>query len=422
MLSLTHPPPNAKVLTVAELNTRVRGVLEQAFGELWITGEISNLSRPASGHVYFTLKDVQSQVKAAMWRSNVMRLRWELRDGMEVFARGRVGLFQQTGQYQFYVNELIPKGIGELELAFRQLQEKLLQRGWFAVERKKPLPRFPRRIALVTSPTGAVVRDMIRIITRRWPAVELLVVPVPVQGDGAAALIAHAIEQLNQWAQIDVMIVGRGGGSLEDLWAFNEELVADAIFRSRIPVISAVGHEVDFTIADFVADHRAATPSEAAERVVPDHQEVVSHLEKRLQFLGLQLTKALDQARRRLTHVAQHAAFRDPLRRTRDLSMQVDSWAERLQAAMQRRLRSGHDVLKSQTAQLEGLSPLNVLARGYSLCHKEGDTDLLRSTQQIRTGDRVVTRLWHGSMISRVESVASEPAADARTHADGADL
>jgi exodeoxyribonuclease VII large subunit len=400
----------------------VRGVLDQAFGELWVTGEISNLKRHASGHVYFSLKDGNAQIKAAIWKSSAVRLRFEPRDGLEVLARGRVGLYPQTGQYQFYVNALLPKGLGELELAFRQLQQKLAQLGWFDSERKKPLPRFPKHVTLVTSSTGAVARDMVRIIARRWPPAEVLVCPVPVQGDGAAQRIARAIAWLNQWGKTDVMIVGRGGGSLEDLWAFNEEVLAAAILESRIPVISAVGHEVDFTIADFVADHRAATPSEAAELVVPDLTEWLNHLEARRQFFAMRLAKTLASARQSLTELASRSVLRDPLRRVRDLSMQLDGWDERLQSATKRRLDRARDALASQTARLEGLSPLNVLGRGYSLCRKEGEATLLRTTDSVRLGERLTTQLAKGQLVSRVEAIEPEQPADGRTRRDQPNL
>src|SRR5262245_6684853 len=252
-------PDENKVLTVVELTRQIKGLLEEAFPSVWVSGQISNYRPAASGHLYFTLKDAEAQLPAAMWRGLAMRLRFQPHDGLEVIARGRVEVYPPHGKYQLIIEELQPKGTGALELAFRQLCEKLEKLGFFEPARKKPIPRFPRRVALVTSPTGAAVRDMLEVLGRRWPAVEVLVCPVRVQGEGAAAEIAAAVKLLNQLHQrgrlsLDVLIVGRGGGSLEDLWAFNEEVVAQAIFQSLVPVVSGVGHETDLTIADKVAD------------------------------------------------------------------------------------------------------------------------------------------------------------------------
>src|SRR5262245_54917644 len=272
-----------KVLSVSALTQEIKGLLEDGFSSVWVTGEVSNVSRPPSGHLYLTLKDPQAQLPAVIYRGIALRLKFDLRNGQEVIVRGGLSVYPPHGKYQFVIEELQPKGIGALELAFRQLKERLFRLGYFAPERKKPLPRFPRRLALVTSPTGAAVRDMLGILSQRWAAVEIWVCPVRVQGDGAAEEVATAIGRLNQLAQagvlpVDVMIVGRGGGSTEDLWAFNEECVARAIYLSAIPVVSAVGHEVDLTIADLVADCRALTPTEAATRVVPDLEEMLQYL------------------------------------------------------------------------------------------------------------------------------------------------
>jgi exodeoxyribonuclease VII large subunit len=250
-------PPGETVLSVSELTRQVKEVVEGGFPNVWVGGEVSNLSRPSSGHLYLKLKDSQARLNAVVYRGVALRLKFDLHDGMEVIARGRLNVYVPHGEYQLSVEELQPKGIGPLELAFRQLKEKLSVRGYFDPKRKKRLPRFPRRVVLVTSPTGAAVRDMLETLGRRWPAAEVWVCPVPVQGDGAGLKIAEAIGRLNRIRGIDVLIVGRGGGSLEDLWAFNEECVAQAIYASRIPVVSGVGHETDYTIADMVADARA---------------------------------------------------------------------------------------------------------------------------------------------------------------------
>jgi exodeoxyribonuclease VII large subunit len=297
--------------------------------------------------------------------------------------------------------------MGALELAFQQLKEKLFQRGWFAEERKKPLPRFPRRIGLVTSGSGAAIRDMLRIIPRRWPAAEILVCPVQVQGDGAREQIAAAIGLLNRLQAVDVMIVGRGGGSLEDLWAFNEEIVAAAIFHSKIPVISAVGHEVDYTIADFVADHRAATPSEAAELVVPDQVEVRGALAAMRQRLHGRLLQRLMHARQQLDQLAQRRVLRQPLERLREREQKLDGLAERARRAVKVSLDRRRGLLERAAARLASLSPLHVLARGYSLTRKQSDGKLLRSAAEVQQGERLVTRLCQGELVSVVEEAIS---------------
>ena len=301
-----------------------------------------------------------------------------------------------------------PKGIGPLELAFRQLKEKLFTQGFFDPARKKKLPRIPRRIVLVTSPTGSAVRDMLEILSRRWPAAEVWVCPVKVQGDGAAQDDRRRHSPLNKLhatgaAAIDVLIVGRGGGSLEDLWAFNEEPVAQAIFASRIPVVTGVGHEDDLTIADLVADLRALTPSEAAEKVTPDRAAVLDWLEKQeTRWRGL-LMQQLESARARLADLAGRRCFTAPLERVRDEERRLDDWNDRLQRATGQRLEAAQRRLESLAAQLESLSPLNILARGYTLTLRETDGAVVRSANQVRRGDRLVTRVGDGRIVSRVE-------------------
>lgn len=412
-MSANFPPEGVKVLSIGDLTRQVKGLMEDAFPAVWVAGEVSNLSRPASGHIYLTLKDAEAQLRAVIWRSVALRLRYDLQEGQEVIARGRLSLYVPRGDYQLQVEELQPKGLGALEIALRQLKEKLFRLGYFAPERKKPLPRFPRRVALVTSPTGAAVRDMLEILARRWPAVEVCVCPVRVQGDGAAEEIAAAVRLLNYLRSlgrvaVDVMIVGRGGGSAEDLWAFNAECVAQAIYASRIPVVSAVGHEIDLTIADLVADCRALTPSEAVERIVPNRAEMLDGLRGLDAQLQSTVTRKLELARARLQDLAQRPAFRRPLERLRDWERRLDEWAERHQRALRQRLLQARERLEAQAARLETLSPLNVLARGYSLTRREADQAVVRSPDQVRPGERLVTYVQHGRILSRVEGL--EPA------------
>jgi exodeoxyribonuclease VII large subunit len=405
------PPAAVKPLTVSELTNGVKDALAERYPQgVWVTGELSNLARPSSGHLYCKLKDAGSQLNTVIYRGVALRLRFDLQDGMEVIARGRIIVYVPRGEYQLQVEEIQPKGIGPLELAFRQLKEKLSAKGYFEPRRKKKLPRFPRRVVLVTSPTGAAVRDMLEILMRRWPALEVWVRPVPVQGEGAGAKIAEAIDQLNTLPGIDLMIVGRGGGSLEDLWPFNEEVVADAIHRSRIPVVSAVGHETDYTISDMVADLRGATPSEAAEKVTtPSLAEVVEWLdgcEGRIKTLLLQ---RLELARGRLEDLSGRRCFRQPLERVQEHEQRLDELADRLRRAGKARLQQSQQALGALASRLDALSPLNVLGRGYSLTRKIGEPAVLRDASQVQPGDVLLTRLRRGQVVSRVEQAGDEP-------------
>jgi exodeoxyribonuclease VII large subunit len=403
---MLFPAEHAKILTVTEITRAVKGILEDAFSQgVWVTGEVSGFKRHTSGHCYLSLKDQNAVLAAVMFRGVASRLKYEIRDGLEVIARGRITLYEPQGKYQLQIEDLQPKGVGPLELAFRQLKEKLSALGYFELARKRPLPRFPRRVALVTSPSGAAVRDMLEILGRRWPAVEVWVCPVRVQGEGAAEEIATALGRVNRIKPlVDVIIVGRGGGSLEDLWAFNEEIVAHAIFSSRIPVVSGVGHETDLTIADLVADVRALTPSEAAERTVPDRREILDGLidaENRMRAL---LARRLELARGRVEDLGQRPCFRYPLQRVRDGEQRLDDLSGRFRRALESRLAQTRQGLEASAARLEALSPLNVLARGYSLTRKEADNSVVRAPEQVSPGDRLVTQVQHGRIVSRVEN------------------
>jgi len=403
------PPENAKIFSIGEISRAIKGLLEDAFAQgVWVAGEVSNMARPASGHIYLTLKDSEGQLRGVMWRNAAVRLKFALQDGMEILARGKITVYVPRGDYQLQIEELQPKGVGALELAFRQLREKLFKLNYFDAARKKPLPRFPRRVALVTSSSGAAVRDMLEILGRRWPALEVWVCPVRVQGEGAAEEIAAAIRLVNRVAisdtrPIDVMIVGRGGGSMEDLWAFNEECVAQAIFESRVPVVSGVGHETDLTIADLVADVRALTPSEAAERVAPDRREILDGLTGQAEAMRQLLMRRLDLTRVRLEDLSKRRSFRMPLERLRDLNQRLDEWSERLNRVGGQRLLRARQRVEAVAGRLDALSPLNVLARGYSLTRKETDRSVVREAEQVTAGERLVTLVQRGKIISRVE-------------------
>ena len=390
--------------TVSELTREIKDQLESHYPDVWVTGEISNCRPARSGHVYLTLKDDQSQISAVIWRSTAARLKFDLADGLEVVARGGVEVYLPRGQYQLVIKQLTPKGVGALELAFRQLQERLSAEGLFDAERKQPIPRFPRRIALVTSPTGAAVRDMLQVITRRWPAVEIVLLPVRVQGAGAAEEIARAIELVPALPRVDVVIAGRGGGSLEDLWAFNEEIVARAIAECPIPLVSAVGHEIDVSIADLVADVRALTPSEAGELVVPHRDEFVASLAAVRTRLTGALQQRAQRARGLLAGLASRPVLVRPHGRIRELAGRVDELQRRIDHAVRATTRSNRDRLGTAAAALQALSPLEVLGRGYSVTHTT-DGDVVRNTGQLEIGTRISTTLADGRVTSRVETI-----------------
>ena len=382
--------------------------MESSFRFVWVSGEVSNCKQASSGHVYFTLKDEGAQLSAILWRSAAQKLRFQLKDGLKVLAAGPIQLYETRGQYQMIAELLEPQGVGALELAFRQLHQKLEAEGLFHPDRKRPWPVIPRRIALVTSPSGAAVRDMLQVITRRWPRANIIVVPVPVQGAEAAPQIAAALRKVHLIPGVDVVICGRGGGSLEDLWAFNEEIVARAIFECQVPVISAVGHEIDVTIADLVADKRALTPSEAAELVVQLESDVRAFLEQVRQRLTAALQYQAQQARFQVERIAQRPCFSRPFDRIRELEAGVDDLDDRMTRAIQRRLESSRQQLATITASLNALSPLAVLDRGYSLTKRVDDRSLIRETTGLKAGDRISTLFAFGSAISEIVEVDSE--------------
>ncbi len=408
--------PDAAPLTIAELTRQVKDLVEANFPQVAVIGEISNFTRASSGHLYFSLKDEEAQIRAVMWRGSAMRVRFQPQDGLEVIAIGRLEVYAARGTYQLVVDQLQPRGLGGLELAFRQLQEKLEKEGLFDPERKRPLPRFPRRIALVTSPTGAAVRDMLQVMTRRWPAVDVVLLPVAVQGDGAAEQIAAAIEYAPRIPQVDVIITGRGGGSLEDLWAFNTEVVARAIYASPIPVVSAVGHEIDVSISDLVADHRALTPSEAAELAVPSAEEIRQLLSACRRQLVAGLKDRAARARLQLEHWSSRPVMQRPLQRIDETRQRLDDWDAALRSAWERALRHMRDALALAAGRLEALSPLSVLQRGYSITQRDDGTGVIRSAAEVAPGERLRTRLHHGELLSEVLEVRESSAIDPNHH------
>jgi exodeoxyribonuclease VII large subunit len=392
--------------TVSELTERIKLVLEGEFPDVWVVGEISNMTRARSGHVYLTLKDQGASVSAVIWRSTAERLRHDLTEGMEVLVSGRLNLYPPRGQYQLNVQSIEPRGAGALAAAFEKLKQRLLEEGLFAPERKRSLPFLPRAIGVVTSPTGAAIRDILKVLRRRFPRITVVLAPARVQGEEAAGEIARGIRRLNERGGLDLLIVGRGGGSLEDLWAFNEEAVARAIYASDLPVISAVGHEVDVTIADFVADVRAATPSAAAEIAVPDERE----LRLTLAGCGARLRAAakttVSLRRERVRALAGAYGLKSFLDRLRQRSQNLDEVSRRARTLAEGALRQASDRLRELAGRAEALSPLRVLARGYSMTSRADQDGPLTHAGGVEPGDEIRTRLADGSLRSRVTEVA----------------
>ncbi|MCI8477302.1 MAG: exodeoxyribonuclease VII large subunit [Oscillospiraceae bacterium] len=387
------------VLSVTQVNQYIKGLLDQdqILSGLYIRGEISNYKTYPSGHHYFSLKDAEGAIRCVMFKREAARLRFRPENGMCVIASGRVAVFPRDGQYQLYCSTLQPDGVGDLHVAFEQLKEKLWREGLFDPAHKKSIPPFPDRIALITSPAGAAVRDMIRILGARWPMAQVFVVPVRVQGAEAPGEIAAALDWVNRCQGADLILTGRGGGSMEDLWAFNEEIVARSIYASQIPVISAVGHEPDVTIADFVADLRAATPSNAAELAVPDQNEIAASLVQ----LEKRMTKAaggrLDAARQRLDRAAQSRAMTRPMQLVDDRRLLLDFQREKLAHSLTAALGRNREQFGRLTAALDALSPLKVLGRGYAVV-RTGEGLLVKSTAEVSPGDRLTVRVSDGTI------------------------
>jgi len=439
--------PERKVWSVSELTERIRDLLASEFTDIWVEGEISNCHAAQSGHLYFTLKDPRAQARCVCFRNQVRLLKFHPEDGLHVTVRGSVGVYEPRGEYQIYVEYLEPVGLGALQLAFEQLKKRLEAEGLFDPARKKPLPVLPRRIGLLTSPRGAAVRDVVRILRRRFPNVHLILYPVRVQGEGAAAEIVEAIRYFNRKELVDVMILARGGGSLEDLWAFNEEMLARGISASTIPIISGVGHETDFTIADFVADVRASTPSAAAEIVVQTRREFDQHILRLEQGMSKRMQYLLLEARHRLQELAAHRGFQRLEEMLRQYRQQLDELTGRLAVALRTRLelvrrrfsiaqtriaafdfrariaglrlrleqRSGdlrvrlerflaakRQRLERLMLQLDERSPLRVLERGYAICY-DAAGNVVRATEQVAIGDEVALQLARGRLAAEVK-------------------
>ena len=441
--------PERDIYSVSRLNQEARLLLEQGFPRIWLEGELSNVSRPSSGHLYFTLKDARAQIRAAMFRSRNQAIRFRPEEGLQVLVRGRISLYEPRGDYQLIVDQMEEAGDGALRRAFEELKRKLDAEGLFDAARKQPLPALPSRIGVITSPSGAAVRDVISVLRRRFPAIPVLIYPVPVQGKEAGGEIANAIRLASRRADCDVLILTRGGGSLEDLWPFNEEVVARAIHDCRVPLVSAVGHEIDFTIADFVADRRAATPSAAAELVVPDQLEWLARLtqlsarlenrlrqmlsddQRRMAWLEQRLQQLhpgqyLRQQAQRLDELEQRARLlieikfnrlqyslkelneklqrHSPTQLLGRLQLQQDLLAQRLGTAVQGLLAEKRRRLELACRSLDTISPLATLQRGYAIVSQLPERRILRQATSVKAGDRVEARLAEGTLVCTVDT------------------
>lgn len=439
------------IYTVTRLNREVKAVLEGSFPPIWVQGEISNLAKPASGHLYFSLKDRHSQVRCAMFKGRNQVMKFNPENGIEVFAQASISLYEGRGEFQLIINQMEPAGIGALQLAYEQLKDRLQQEGLFDPLHKKPLPAFPQQIGVITSPTGAAIRDILHVLKRRYPSADVIIYPVTVQGDGSAAMIATALETAGQGNECDVIILARGGGSLEDLWSFNEERVARAIFKSKVPVITGIGHETDFTIADFVADQRAPTPSAAAELASPDRNKLAELVQNRQNWLINSMLRQLDRYRQLLAYCERKLP--NPVKQLQTISQRIDEISLRSQRAIKSRIelelaqvsrlraeiarfnpvqRLGHYREKCQYLHeqlravmvytlreathrlgrsahaLQTISPLSTLDRGYAIVSESRSGRILRDVSTIKPGDVVSTRLAHGSFDSQVTGITKK--------------
>jgi exodeoxyribonuclease VII large subunit len=438
--------PLRYIMTVSELTQEIKDILEDKFPDVWVEGEISNLRIPPSGHIYLTLKDDSSQIRAVLFRMQARSLRFSPKDGLHIICRGRISLYEKRGDYQLILESMEPKGIGALQLAFLQLKEKLEKEGLFDPGQKKPIPMVPQIIGIITSPTGAVIQDMLHILKRRFANLQILIFPARVQGEGASAEIAEAIEYFNEFTEVDVIIVGRGGGSLEDLWSFNEEVLARTIYRSKIPIISAVGHETDYTIADFVADLRAPTPSAAAELVVRDKKEIknilhylggrlenemlqflqgyrthLSHLikifkepEKKIEGYFLRVDDLVNRLRllsswalrrkaEKCLHLSESLLLRNPIQSIKSLRLFISEERKRLEQELRYSIEIQRHKMKGILGKLDSLSPVSILQRGYSITRKLPSLQILRDASHVKEGDKVEIKLYEGTLLCGVE-------------------
>jgi len=393
------------IYSVSQLTRDIKAVLESTFTNVWVEGEVSNFTFHSSGHMYFDLKDTEAVIRCAFFRNANQNIKFEIKEGLKLLCFGRVSVYDKRGQYQLYIDKAEPKGIGELQLAFEQLKERLQKEGLFDEAHKVPIPVFPSKIGIVTSPTGAVIRDILHILRRRFDSIGILIYPVKVQGEGAAGEIADAIAGLNRMADIDVLILARGGGSLEDLWAFNEEIVARAIYASKIPVISAVGHEVDYTISDFVADLRAPTPSAAAELVIARKEDFIDKIEGLLKELRSFLDNSVSMFENRLADLLESPAFKYPFEAIERYGQRLDDLIRSHSKSISHTVSIKNEKFNTLIGRLEALSPLAILKRGYSITLHMPKGAVLRDARSVKRGDIIETRLYEGRLISEVKEI-----------------
>ncbi len=422
-----------KIYTVSEITKIIKEKLESAFPHLWVEGEISNFHRHHSGHLYFTLKDEHCALKAVMFRSNAMKIPFDLKDGLQIICKGRINIYEPRGVYQLLTELIEPKGKGALQLAFEQLKKKLKDEGLFDQKHKKKLPLFPKKVGVVTSSKGAAIVDIIKTLERRFARLHILIYPVKVQGKGASEEIEEGIQYLSQVPDIDVIIVGRGGGSIEDLWAFNEEKVARAIFHCPIPVISAVGHEIDFTISDFVADIRASTPSIAAEMVIEKEQS----FEEQIDYLGKglmnQMKYILQEKNHKIFSLVHHKAFQNFKIKLLNLEQQIDEletkawnyvtgkkqelteynskiglYLEKMRNKIKNEIQFYSGKWEKLSAQLNNLSPLNILKKGYTICHKKENQQIIRKIEEVKVKDEIIVSFFKGQFTCNVKNTDKE--------------
>lgn len=392
-----------RVLSVSQINFYIKSIIENdgSLQFVLVTGEISNLTvHQRSGHIYLSLKDSNSVISAVMFASNARRLRFRLENGMKVICRGRISVYEPSGRYQLYIEDMQPDGVGALTLAFEQLKKSLAQKGLFDNAHKKPLPKFPKTIGVITSPTGAAVQDITNIIRRRFPSANIVLAPVLVQGESAPEQLVRAVNKFSASKIADVVIIGRGGGSAEDLWAFNDEQLAYAVYNCETPIISGVGHETDFTVCDFVADVRASTPSAAAELAVPDRQELMSYYFKQKQYISAMLDRKIKTAQLRLENQQRRMSASSPKLKAEQLEKQLSAKSEKLTRLMNVYISDRENKLIAAKGKLDGLNPLNVLNRGYAIAEK--DEKIITSSKQLKDGDGFTVILSDGKINAKV--------------------
>jgi len=397
-----------RIFTVSELTRNIRMLLEEAFPTIWVEGEVSNLTKHQSGHMYFSIKDPDSVLSCVMFRRANAGLKFELKGGMHILCFGKISVYDKRGQYQLYVEQIEPKGAGALQIAFEQLKEKLKNEGLFDEAHKKPIPYLPQKVGVITSATGAAIRDILNVAKRRFSNIEIILNPVTVQGETAKHDIAEAISLFNKLQNIDVIIVGRGGGSLEDLWPFNEEIVARAIYASEIPIISAVGHEIDWTISDFVADFRAPTPSAAAELIIPKKEDLVATLKTLSERMRLSLLSHVESSQDKLSALINRYVFRQPSNIIVQHEQEIDDLTETLFSQGALNIKFKQEKLNTLMAKLGALSPLAILNRGYSITVKSKNNKAIKDSSTVKKNDFIITRLAKGEIKSRVEKTTRD--------------